>query len=519
MAKRKDKSSIYEAAGVAVSGPAITAEHIGPIDRFSCPIPTGGGVIELNGRNGSGKSILLRAIDLASDRKADPVTPKDGHTEGKLSLPGVVLRVSRKSRKDGQLDFETIEGKLSISEVIDPELVDPKAADAKRIKAVLATSGAEADKRKFYRIAKSGPKEWNAIIQDDTRDAADYVDMAKLIKRDYMKAALDREKAADSLEAQAAAKEDSVKGIVTLNVKPADVLEKEYADTLAARSELEARDKLATETAAKLAEAREKIDAAKANRIDPEETHRTLERLRDIRVQLCKDFDELTVKLEAARRAMESNDIAIKHAADQHDAAGRAAAQLAEWEKTLLAGTVEPVDAQELAQSKQRALEASDAIKHGMEARRAIATQAESVELRNRADETKREAERLRGSAKQTDEVLSSLVKEIVPELWVDDGRLYTTTEERGPTLFAELSDGQRAKLALRIAIGALTVKVDEQGEILSDPGFVTLEQKHWEGIDEVAKEEIKQLAKECQVCVIVARHTLDAGLSAKVFE
>lgn len=518
MAKRKDKSSIYEAAGVAVAGPAITAEHIGPIDRFSCPIPTGGGVIELNGRNGSGKSILLRAIDLASDRKADPVTPKDGYTEGKLSLPGVVLRVSRKSRKDGQLDFETIEGKLSISEVIDPELVDPKAADAKRIKAVLATSGAEADKRKFYRIATGGPKEWNEVIQDDTLEASDYVDLAKLIKRDYMKAALDREKAAEALEAQAAAKEDSVKGIVTLNVKPADVLEKEYADTLAARSELEARDKLATETAAKLAEAREKIDAAKKGKVDLSLLEANLAGSNQVIREVTNQIGKLENELDEARKRLKEYQHTNAMDLEKIEAAKESAAQLAEWEKTLLAGTVEPVDAQELDQARLRTLEASDAIKHGMEARRAIATQAESVELRNRADETKREAERLRGSAKQTDEVLSSLVKEIVPELWVEDGRLYTTTKERGPTLFAELSDGQRAKLALRIAIGALTVKVDEQGEILSDPGFVTLEQKHWEGIDEIAKEEIKQLAKDCQVCVIVARHTLDAGLSAKVF-
>jgi hypothetical protein len=62
----------------------------------------------------------------------------------------------------------------------------------------------------------------------------------------------------------------------------------------------------------------------------------------------------------------------------------------------------------------------------------------------------------LREAAKGTDEVLSEVVAKTGSPLRVEAGRLVLATSRGKKTLFAELSDGERWKLALDIAIDAV---------------------------------------------------------------
>ena len=101
------------------------------------------------GRNGVGKTKTLEAIDaLVSGR--GKVSVKDGALRGEVQGLGVKLTVARSTRRSGELEVVSLEGRLSVADLIDPGLVSPEAADAKRIKALVQLSGQKPDMALFH---------------------------------------------------------------------------------------------------------------------------------------------------------------------------------------------------------------------------------------------------------------------------------------------------------------------------------------------------------------------------------
>lgn len=93
-----------------------------------------------------------------------------------------------------------------------------------------------------------------------------------------------------------------------------------------------------------------------------------------------------------------------------------------------------------------------------------------------------------------------------VPGLWIDGGRIMTKTK-RDDTYFAELSDGERTKIALKLGL-------DRVGK----DGLLALEQVFWEGLRPSVQAEIDQAAKDLGVCVIAAQVSEDDELKADRF-
>ena len=120
----------------------IEIKNIGPIASVTIPVPEAGGVVVLTGRNGSGKSHALEAVSAATTGKGKPPL-KDMAKSGTVSVPGVTMTVGRSVRRQGELQVETLEGRLSIADLVDPGFVDPERADAKRIKALVGLSKAD----------------------------------------------------------------------------------------------------------------------------------------------------------------------------------------------------------------------------------------------------------------------------------------------------------------------------------------------------------------------------------------
>jgi hypothetical protein len=131
---------------------------------------------------------------------------------------------------------------------------------------------------------------------------------------------------------------------------------------------------------------------------------------------------------------------------------------------------------------------------------------------RDQADaaEHDRQAERLRQAAKGTDDVLSAVVAKAGVPLRVEpvDGRmrLVTDTRARGRTCFGELSDGERWRMALDLAIKA----VGEGGEI-------TIPQIAWEGLDPMNRQAIAEQLAEAGVIAYTAEAD-EGDLRAEVF-
>lgn len=112
----------------------IELDSIGSIRSAKILIPKDGGVVVLTGRNGSGKSTALDAIQSAMTGKGKPPV-MDMAKSGSVRVAGITMTVARSVRRQGELQVETLEGRLSIADLVDPGFVDPERADAKRIKA------------------------------------------------------------------------------------------------------------------------------------------------------------------------------------------------------------------------------------------------------------------------------------------------------------------------------------------------------------------------------------------------
>ncbi len=168
---------------------AIEVENLAAVHRLSIPIPEGGGVVVLRGGHGVGKSNTLKAVDaLASGRNADKLQVRDGAARGEISGCGVRLTVGKRTNRSGELEVSSIEGRLSVAELVDPGLVDEVKADGKRIKACLQLAGAEADPKLFHELADS-PEAFDVIVPTDEQKTDDILVLADRIKRRFDTAA------------------------------------------------------------------------------------------------------------------------------------------------------------------------------------------------------------------------------------------------------------------------------------------------------------------------------------------
>ena len=120
----------------------IELDSIGAIRSAKILIPKDGGVVVLTGRNGSGKSTALEAIQSRDDgqRKA----ARHGHVEERdrqRPRRHDDRRSIGASTRELRLRLWKVE--LSIADLVDPGFVDPERADAKRIKALVGLSKAD----------------------------------------------------------------------------------------------------------------------------------------------------------------------------------------------------------------------------------------------------------------------------------------------------------------------------------------------------------------------------------------
>jgi ABC-type branched-subunit amino acid transport system ATPase component len=131
----------------------INIKNIGPIESVSIPVPAEGGVVVLHGRNGSGKSTALDAIQSAVTGKGKPPL-KDKAAKGEVHAGGVTLTVAKSVRRAGELTVTALDGRLSIADLVEPGINDPLRADASRIKALVNLSGAGYRTRRPARLSR-----------------------------------------------------------------------------------------------------------------------------------------------------------------------------------------------------------------------------------------------------------------------------------------------------------------------------------------------------------------------------
>ena len=111
-----------------------------------------------------------------------------------------------------------------------------------------------------------------------------------------------------------------------------------------------------------------------------------------------------------------------------------------------------------------------------------------------------------RTGAARIDGILSEQINKLGVDLAVMDGRLFYDTS-RGPTLYHELSDGERWRIALDIAI-----------DVAGANGLLSIPQKSWEALDPANQLSIHEHCK-LRGAVIVTAAAADGELRAELFK
>ena len=180
---------------------AVEIENVGPIERLSIPLPDAG-VVVLRGRNGAGKSHALAAMDsLLTARGKLPC--RDGARSGLVEGVGARLSIGRSTRRTGEAEVATLEGRFDISQLVQPPIKDEEAADKARIKALIQLSGVKADATEFAALLPDGITLGSLV--DTDQQSADPVTLAGQLKRALESQARGQEKVAAEKRTEATA--------------------------------------------------------------------------------------------------------------------------------------------------------------------------------------------------------------------------------------------------------------------------------------------------------------------------
>jgi len=461
----------------------IEIENIGAISHLRIPICEQGGVTVLRGANGCGKSTALEAARALMAGKGQlPV--RDACTAGHVNGLGVTIRVGKTTRRAGELEVIHLEDRLSIADLVDPGLKSEDAADGRRIKALVGLTGAKADPLLFPAEARNGLE----LIDD-------LVEQAAHAKRNLETLARAEERRADELAAKARAMREGI---------PEDAPMMSEGDVKLLR------DKVTTAHRDE-ATIRERYDQASRREVEAAQARQQLQRLAEGFTGPSPDDAELAER--EAKAAVDATQLEVsgitatlqaaqaKLAEERHELsmAIQANESVREHRKALaaLAATIESVgtgpaaDEATVNVAQEATAQAETALTEGLLAlgfadklRKACVVADESIDAQAKA-------QTLREAAKRIDDVLAEAIA--CPVLQVEAGRLVTKTV-RGRTLFAELSEGERWRIALDIA-------ADQVG----DGGIITVPQSAWEGLDAVNRRAIAEHVKSRRVTLLTA--------------
>ncbi len=485
----------------------IELKDIGRPKSLRIPIPEDGGIVVLTGPNGAGKSTTLDAIQEAvTDPDKKRSKPRDGVATGSLTGCGITMRVGRKITRSGELQVETLDGgRLSIADLVSPPFKGAEEADGRRIKALVQLAGVEADPMLFAGLLPN----FRDVVDVNDLDDSDILKMADQIKRKIESEARNAEGRRDIEKQRALSCEEAAAGIPFDVEADAGKLQLALEDAVRQGQELISKAREAKARNADIAETRRKIEEATAEKDAPslydlktsadqafaavQSGEKTISRLR----QELRDFE---AELILRRQRHDSIDRELAAAELFHST-------LAAWQKTVTAGEMTGPTDEDLAAADEAITAAREAIEAGSAARAAKAKLATAETHRKAEIVAEQQAETFRTAAASVDQVLTDQIATLGCPLRVEAGRLLTDTD-RGPTFYAELSDGERWKMAVEIAVKAV-----------GKGGLLVIPQAAYGEIQPRVRRELHESAKGAGVVILTALATDDDEIQAEQFE
>jgi hypothetical protein len=491
--------------------PTIKAQNLGPISELNLTLDAPG-VTVLSAPNGSGKSILVDSVEQMTQGKSK-LPLKRGEERGFLEAIGVRAAINPKAtRTAGAFSVPTLDVKHSPSDVVDPGVSEAVAADKRRIRSLIAMSGIEPNAALFPQCSEEFvPDEFDHIVTVESRSAADIVDMANKIARDYQAEARGWEKMADLDETRGQSLRERLGSINLMAECDPDVLQErfitaqtnystltstkmqagKYAEAAEkARAELQRWDERDLPT---VAEATEAVSKAVENIDSLSESRRQLgEKIEALKLE----FEDLGKQIKVATAEMKTIE-QTKQLAENH-AERRAAClkAIADCENFPCPTPDEIEDAKEIVGNAREAME------YGAKVREA---KTEATQVKNFLDSAaarRSRAEHYRQAAAATDSVLCQLLQ-------TDIFRVITVGQNKRlqafhPTkkewmFYADMSEAEKWTRAL-----------DEAINRVGEGGLIPLKQEAWEGMDVWNREIVHEHAKSRGVYVLAVEATRD---------
>lgn len=452
----------------------LKIKNIGPIEEINISVPADGGVIVLRGRNGSGKSHALDATRaLLSGKGSLPV--RDGELKGEVEGFGARITVARSTRRTGECEVSHIEGRYDPSVLADPGINDPTAADARRIRSLVALSGLSLDVEELSTILPGGPNDLEALVKPSSIKPDDPVATCAAVKRDLEAHARLIEGQVEAAEARAKAHLANVDGVEIDRPSDAAALQDALEVALSRRATVKERAAQSEAAKQRWQGAREELDRAENEYDGPtsEAAEKSLKEAADKLAAKEVEVSDLLARLQLVESQRDELEVARNnfevavHNAKSHESTLERARRAVKEAVGVPAPTAAEIESAEAAVNDAR-----DNMDYGATVRAAIRHKADADREIEAATNLRQRAESLRSASLKTDEVLSGMVARSGCALLVEGGRLVLRTD-RGKEYFAELSEGERWAIAMETAINAAGSR-----------GVLVVPQPAWEGLD-----------------------------------
>lgn len=480
---------------------SIEIKNVGPIEHLTIPVPEDGGLVVLRGRNGTGKSHALAAVtSLYNKEVRKGLRHSDRMPSGSIDGLGVTVKFSRSNTAKGELECDTLDSKLDLAKLIDPGIKDPVAADSKRLETIVHLANVKVDEKQWREALSpeiDSPQgqglNLTTIVTDDPVVTSDR------LRRACHDIALKIEKAAETQITEAKALHKSVEHHKFPPTIPENFALLEEFKILAKDAASAEEDRRAGQKAeADILKARAEF----ASVVDlSEKIHKAQGDQEFVKNELAKVSEQIT-ELIRHKAALE---VDLRH---HNDTLRQLQEQARQFEqiKQIVEQPIPQYPTErdvevlkELVNEKSKEISATEVLR-------------EAKKVKDKADryaeqgaEGERIAERWRELARSMDKVLEdALVAAGFTDIKVHDGRLCVESD-RGLEPFAELSHGERTKLAFDLAAKGLP-----------KDAILVFGQEQYESLDPENREHVRELAQERGLLVFTAMAT-EGPLRAEV--
>lgn len=473
----------------------ISMRDVGPIEHLEIPIPEGGGVVVLRGVNGSGKSHALGAVQslMGNGRPAS----RDGSLGATIEGIGARLAIARRASRSGEVEIPHLEGE-DPSLLVDPGLKSDEAADAERIRALCRLARVELDPIESFAPLVGGEEQLREICREASLQQRDVPSMASSVKRDIEAHARKSEQEAKNLGARAdgvlRTLEDMVK---QYGIDPAEP----PMDSRDARAQHEnAVRRLSEAEGAKYVADRLFRASTEASLALQSMGDRGTEEAQQAAACVQSEAEETLREFQEALRKAQQNVLdaqaAVERANEAHTAQLQARSQRKQLERAIAeADGVTPVSAEDLAELRKTVDETREVMESASIVDRSAGLRKEAERLQAQARSADLLASELRMAASGTEKVVTEAVSRVCPDdMRIHEGRLMVSTSSRGLIPFSELSEGERWRRAIGIAVAAV-----------GPGGLLVCNQASWEGLDPKNRAAIAQHARELQTVILTA--------------